>query len=433
MKLTKNSYAEFKLLYNDLTSFLADLKYDTGLRMVALEHNAVDADSDVLSYFDSDSGQIGKETLKVKRFGSYGNVKVMAHFKTDGETAIIESYSPSNGDAENGMKKQSFYVIFDFKERVTGLLYDFLKLYQQHILHYFYSRNAATMEDIIEVKQNLFNDAVKQYIDPDIIVTLSGSQYEKRDSAGSIIYVKNRRDAQYKIKFASEIDFNLNNLRLLRKLLEMSDNKLSLVVYEKKVVGLGVKDTDYRKVQFNGHQKWTLFLSQKETLRFSHGKFFFDRGGNQRISDMPKGFILKKYEKVFNTLINILTRQKHGALLIITDAAKAEVDRLSGFARGYTITPIDFTNTENLSLIRSLSSVDGAVFIDRHLKCYGAGIILDGVAQRHGSTARGARYNSACCYLDNKNDGPYAAVVFSEDETMDVILNAVAAAPKKEK
>lgn len=419
MKITKNSYAELKTLYNDLVNFLTELKCDEAdFRMVIIDFCCSDG-TDQISYFDSEKEQIIKEGLKVKNFIA-SPLNVLKHIKAGEETALIES----NSNETNG-KKQCFYVVFDFKAKVTALLHDFLKRYQLQILQYL--SNREKLDNIMDLKEDLFNDAVKQYVDLDIILTLAGSQYEKRDSLGSLFYIKNRRDAIFKVKFTKEIELNLNNLRLLRKLLEMSDRKLSLIVFEKKILGLGFKDAPYRKVLFNGHQNWMLYLSQKEVLHFVRGKFFFDRGSsNQIISKMPKGFILKKYEKHFSDIINILTHQKHGALLIITDKAKEEVLRLSGFSRGYSIEPVDFDVVENLALVKNLASVDGAVFIDRQLKCYGTGIILDGVAMSSGSSARGSRYNSACCYLDNKKDSLFAALVFSEDETMDLILSSYA-------
>ncbi|MCL1901065.1 MAG: diadenylate cyclase [Firmicutes bacterium] len=418
MKITKNSYAEFKTLYNDLAGFLTELKCDeTEFRMVIMDYSCTNGTEQV-SYFDSFKEQIIKEALKVKNFDeTFSNV--LKHIRADEEMALIEFSKNEINDA----KRQCFFVIFDFKVKATALLQEFLKRYQLQILQYL--SNREKLNDIMDLKEDLFHDAVKHYIDLDIILTLAGSQYEKRDSSGSLFYIKNRREAVFKVKFTKEIDLNLNNLRLIRKLLEMSDRKLSLIVFEKKIVGLGFKDAPYRKVLFNGHQNWMLYLSQKEVLHFVRGKFFFDRGSNnQIISKMPKGFILKKYEKNFSDIINILTHQKHGALLIITDKAKEEVLRLSGFSRGYSIDPVDFAVHENLALIKNLASVDGAVFIDRHLKCYGTGIILDGVAMSSGSSARGSRYNSACCYLDNKKDSLYAALVFSEDETRDLILSS---------
>ncbi|MCL2675986.1 MAG: hypothetical protein FWE84_05345 [Firmicutes bacterium] len=422
MKITKNSYDELKILYNDLAGFLTELKYDDlSFRMIVLEY--ANADAKTLSYFDSEKDSIIKETLNAKS-ASCSDGYVLNYLKADPETAIVESTLPA--EDETCAKKLHYFVVFDFKDKVTSLLANFLRRYQRLILQHL-NGYGGQFADLLKTKYDAFNDAVRQYIDLDIILTLAGSRYEQRDSVGSIIYIKNRRDAEYKIRFAKEIEFSLDNLRMLRKFLEMSDKNLSLIVYEKKVVGLGAKDTLYRKVQFSGHQNWTLNINQKEILRFSRGKFFFDRGYNEFFNEMPKGFILKKFEKPFSDITSILASVKHGALLIITDKAKEEVDRLSGFNRGFAISPLDLV--ENLRIVKNLASVDGALFIDRQMRCYGAGIILDGVAKRSGSGARGARYNSASCYLDNKTDAPYVAMVFSEDETVDVIINAAATLP----
>ena len=429
MKITKNSYQELKIIYDDLKLFLTELKCDEAdFRMVVLEY-AFGA-TEQLAYFDSKKEEIAKDDIKGKNFGTYQPADVLKHISACEETAVIEF----NSEAVNGgVKKQCFYIIFDFQDKVTALLQDFLRRYQRQILQYLINRASLKLDELLDLKEELFNDTVKQYIDLDIILTLAGSQYEKRDSLGSLFYIKNRREAVFKVKFNKEIDLNLNNLRLIRKILEMSDRKLSLIIFEKKIVGLGFKDAPFRKVLFNGHQNWMLYLTPKEALHFVRGKFFFDRGGNNQImSQLPKGFILKKYEKPFSNIINILTHQKHGALLIITDKAKEEVFRLSSFSRGYSIDPVDLTVYENLPLVKNLASVDGAVFIDRQLKCYGTGIILDGVAMSAGSSARGSRYNSACCYLDNKKDSLFAALVFSEDETMDLILSSYKK-PAKEK
>jgi len=422
MKITKNSYAEIRKLYDDLSFFLAGLKYDElNFRMVIIEYSRMGNETEIISYFDSGKNQIVKETLENKNFGKFKDDKVLAYVKASPETAIIETLALE--EAAKHEKLSAYYVVFDFKDKVTMLLSDFLRRYQKCILELFNYRSQLNIDELTEKKKEMFDDAVKEYIDLDIVNNLAGSSYEKRESSGSLFYVKNRSDAKYSIKLSKEIDFNSNNMRLIRKVLEMSDRKYSLVIYKKKIVGLGTKDTPYRKVQFNGHQNWTLGLTQKESLRFINDRFFFDRGYNQLATELPKGLVLKKNEKAFSNLISFLTRQKRGAMLIITNHAKQEVERLSGFNRGYAITPIDFTHVENLPLIRSLTAVDGAVFLDQQLKCYGTGIILDGIAQRCGSSARGARYNSACCYLDNKTDALYVAIVLSEDETIDVIKN----------
>ncbi|MCL2176441.1 MAG: diadenylate cyclase [Firmicutes bacterium] len=449
MRITKATYPQFRKLFDSLKHFLVSLKYDRlDFRMIVAEC-ILRGDSKTLMVFDSHKSNIEKVAQNIIKHCDSKSVLKLFGLPTD--TTNIEFFLPEgaveNGKGEpknvkgakagksgggddsdvKGQKEQvktqiSYYVAFSFKEKVTSLLADFLSRYQHEMLTIFSSRT-TTLFDVIDRVEQTFADAVKQYVDLDIVQTLAGASYERRDAVGSIIYVRTRSEANYKLRFEKEIDFNFDNLRLIRKLLEMSDSRVSLVVFNKKIIGLGTKGSVYRKVQFTGNQKWTLYLSSKESLRFSRGKFFFDRGNNQDILDLPKGFILKKFEKAFINIVNVLKRQKNGALLIISDEAKQEVARLTGLARGYAVSPVDLNIPENLSLIKYLANVDGAVFIDRQLKCYGTGIILDGIAKTPGSNARGARFNSACCYLDNRTKVPVASIIFSEDETMDILAN----------
>jgi hypothetical protein len=45
------------------------------------------------------------------------------------------------------------------------------------------------------------------------------------------------------------------------------------------------------------------------------------------------------------------------------------------------------------------------------------------MAVKTGLSARGARYNSAQCYIDNKGYEKFVAVVVSDDETIDILYN----------
>jgi hypothetical protein len=422
MHLTKNLSADFAELDISFKKFLTDLRYEKlNFRMILAEISFSDGAQGQLAYYDSATKAFKKDALTDKKL-AVDTAKILSLFSLDPETTMIECFLP-DGDGPSETRKQCFYIIFEFSEKIKMILFDFVKCYQATIMRYFYNKGRLEMPQIINAQKNALSEAIKMYIDLDIINTLSASQYERRELGGSIIYVKNRSEASYKIKFNHAIQFNTDNLRLIRKLLEMSDRTLSLVVTEKGITGLGTKDSPFRKIQFNGNQSWTLNISSKEALRSNRGKYFFEKGYSQIVSNLPKNFILKKHEKIFNDLVNILSKQKHGALLIVSDDAEAEVRRLSSLDRGYGITPINFNVPINIGLIRNLSYVDGAVFIDRQLNCYGAGLILDGIAKRPGSNARGSRYNSARCYLDNETDCECVAIVFSEDETIDVIKN----------
>ncbi|MCL2556279.1 MAG: diadenylate cyclase [Firmicutes bacterium] len=425
MRITKNSYAGLKTIKDDLSGYFNEIKLDelAPLRLIVLDYSCSQTNAkneiEILSYFDSDKKIISKETLEGIKFGLFPDKEVLGYFGLSTDTSIIAS---DLTDEEAITRKARYYIIISFPIKPTPIIQDFTYRFAKIILDYL-SRKDMTMKEISNQRLSAFSDAIKAKMDLDIVNNLSSAKYEKRDLTGSIIYIKNLKEIPLKITFKKPIEFDISNQRLLRKVLEMSDKNLSIIVLENKIIGLGQKDA-LRKVVFSGHQKWTFYAAPKETLKSAHGKYFFDRSGGSLIADMPKGFILKKYEKMFNSLVALLAKQKQGALLIVSDKAKDEVERLSSFDRGYAIDPIDFTKPENLLLIRHLSSVDGAVFIDRQLLCYGTGVILDGVAKSVGNNARGARFNSAACYLDNKAGAPYAAVIISEDETIDVALNS---------
>ncbi|MCL2771693.1 MAG: diadenylate cyclase, partial [Firmicutes bacterium] len=387
--------------------------------MIIFEYNQVDKNTESISYFDSGKNEITKLILKYKKFHSYNYEQILAFWDIPENTTTVFSTSLDEEDEEENTKKQTFSVIFNFNDDITVVMESFLADYQEQMLVRFNRRSGLSAGELLSSKGEIFQSTLKEYVDIDIINALSSSAYERRESYGSFIFINNLETVNFKVRFAKQIDFNQNNLRLIRKFLQMSANKLSLLVYEKKIVGLGTtEEENVKRIQFNGHQKWTLYINGKDALRFSRGEFFLDYGYGQVISDLPKGFLAKKLEKRFNEIIKILTRQKHGGLLIISDEAQKEVGRLSGMARGYAIETIDFSLSENMGLISHLAAIDGAMFFDRQLKCYGIGIILDGVAKRPGSGARGSRYNSSFCYLDNKTEAPYAAIVFSEDETV---------------
>ena len=97
---------------------------------------------------------------------------------------------------------------------------------------------------------------------------------------------------------------------------------------------------------------------------------------------------------------------------------------MSSFMRAISITPralVDSDTHIDEKLIRSLTSIDGALIISPEGICYAIGAILDGEALCKGSTARGARYNSIVTYVQWKKSG-VLAIVISEDQSVDYIF-----------
>ncbi|HQU43468.1 MAG TPA: diadenylate cyclase, partial [Pirellulales bacterium] len=108
--------------------------------------------------------------------------------------------------------------------------------------------------------------------------------------------------------------------------------------------------------------------------------------------------------------------QKHGALLVISEGAAQEADRLANDCTRIRPASLD------VETFARVTRIDGAVLLDPQGNCHAIGVILDGLASAKGDPARGSRYNSAVRYVENrKSEYPTLAVVVSEDGTIDFV------------
>jgi hypothetical protein len=110
------------------------------------------------------------------------------------------------------------------------------------------------------------------------------------------------------------------------------------------------------------------------------------------------------------------TNQKHGTMLVISDKAIEESQRLAG--QCFVVKPFQLT----MGAMQQITSIDGAVLMDRDCTCHAMGVILDGMATKRGNPARGARYNSAIRYFESCNtETSLAIVIVSEDGMINLI------------
>jgi len=204
----------------------------------------------------------------------------------------------------------------------------------------------------------------------------------------------------------------------------MTSDELFLIANGGFIIGIGSSAEQCDTFKFYDHQCWSYYKNGIELLSYKEGKYTFLFGNYRNFAfDFPKDFIKDDCIHYINSLLNEIKYQKHGTLLIVTDEAQAEVERLCALERGYAIYPVDLKKHESKLFLNSITSIDGAAFTDTSLICYGVGIILDGIAVKAGKSSRGARYNSARCYIDGKTPEKYTAVVISSDETIDIIYN----------
>lgn len=314
-----------------------------------------------------------------------------------------------------------------------GAVVQYPRLHYSRIVYELFSRICMYYKNILDAEKfefeeymlaNLVYVTLKSQIDIDVFNTLAASPYESRAALGGILLISQDQRCDLEIQFTEEYLFGTKNIREIRKLLEMATDELPLIVRNGYVIGLGRRENDCELFLFSGHQMWSYYKDGIELLTCKEGKYTLIFGDKQNyIANFPADYFKPGIESHLNAILYEIQQQKHGALLIITDEAEAEVDRLCRLKRGYAISPIDLKLDDNKKLLASITSIDGAFFVDTDFFCYGVGLILDGIAVMQGLSSRGSRYNSAKCYIDNKEAEKYVSIVISEDETTDIIYN----------
>lgn len=288
---------------------------------------------------------------------------------------------------------------------------------------------------------------------PYMVDSLSGEYYEKSECKSNMVFLPHAAVKKLKtedfIYHFQEIPFINSNRRLIRKLLQITQDKLYLVLgesiqdksfkllgicYEKrlnnKLVDNNGMAIPYLKVNIKKHMQWDLFLNETYILTCKNGHYKIE-------CDLQEKFLYTKFTEYFGeqngnyrTLIKNVTqstKQGHGTMLVILekDMAVKEARRFGDNNYGLAESAPKVHTKE----INQLNIIDGSVILDTHGKVHGIGMILDGAADKKGDLARGARYNSAKKYcdflrksiLDDKQPYKGMILVVSEDGSVDIL------------
>lgn len=257
---------------------------------------------------------------------------------------------------------------------------------------------------------------------------ISSLKYEGAEIEGSIIIAKKGHpNLELTIELSPAIE--LSDARRIRKLAQITDNELHLIISSEGAIGFGKIIGEY---DCNGEDLFVVGFRKNNTWDLMHNKSILMRTvlGQPQMPkrlidekklrlDLPRIFIgieKEQVDKLFE-VIKSAASQKHGTLLIISDKADDESKRLTEEA--VTLTPIVLEN----KVVQQISEIDGALIVDRLSICYSFGTILDGVSKTgKGDPSRGSRYNSAIRYVESqKEDGKYTcvAVIVSSDGMVD--------------
>lgn len=260
---------------------------------------------------------------------------------------------------------------------------------------------------------------------------ISSMEYEKNQiSHGSIILTyKDNPIVSYIIKFKNPVP--LNNARHVRKLLEMTTNKMKLISDASLVYGLGdifqnfnPLHGDVYEIIFNKQYSWTLYHDNKNVLNYYMGKPYLQRNiiSQKEFSDkflriFGDTDIQKENANNFYNIVFSIIQEQVGTILVISENAKNESERLKG--QSLMVEPIKLQPSNVPGLIK----IDGALMVDENGICYSLGTILDGLAVKDkGNSARGSRYNSSIRYFYSQyKNCKLIIVIISDDGDVDIL------------
>lgn len=258
----------------------------------------------------------------------------------------------------------------------------------------------------------------------DLANAVAALRYEGTSSKGRLLLArKDHPGCQVVVRLNPPV--STRDHRGLRKLLEVSSEEMALLSDGNEVWGLGsVADTynpddeDLFEMQFVDHYTWELLHGSRSMLRLKY------REPRLPGEKFDKSIFLDHVDRLFQQAdeqallqaVRAAVEQKKGTLMVITSEADGEAERFK--AQSTLVEPLPASPT----VVRQLSSIDGALLLTPQGELHAFGVILDGLASSNGDPSRGARYNSAIRYVDTqRRDGTSAlTVVVSEDGYVDL-------------
>jgi hypothetical protein len=257
--------------------------------------------------------------------------------------------------------------------------------------------------------------------------TISSLKYEGEEGLGKMI-IAAPNHVNVKLTMELEEPIHINDFRKVRKFLELADNNHLLISDSVYIYGLGKLTGKYNQheeslfiIHFTKHFHWEVVHHTRVmmSVSFRMPSLYNEQINKQKFTTtLFRVFKNLKREQI-NKLWSITleaTKQKHGTILAVTSAAKAEAERLS--KQSFKIKPMPL----NKDIVQQITSIDGAVLMDTNCNCYAIGVILDGIASTSGDSSRGARYNSAVRYFEfmEKKAG-IVLIAISEDGMINLI------------
>lgn len=375
--------------------------------------------------------------------------------KNENETVFSSIKPVKSGMGPSSARKYFLLIIVRLKEETSGYA-ELAKYIVEDVKGKLDSAgDFLKMSATERGRKNLFGNIRKNWIllvnfveyymeknclpDSEVMTSLSAASYEGSESEARIYFTHRALNTVEVFHAEGKEDRAINgdNLRMLRKLMEISKRNALYLYAERKgkeklytissLVQSRKRTEEDIYVKFSGFMHWSFFEGEREIFSYYHGKYAINASKEDRayVKEIDE---LKNVDKqMISRLVEILIRQKHGAVAVLFDQktdAVTEVDRLCKMKRGIRICSnicYDKEKGWDEEQILSVTGIDGALFIDYEGRCLAIGVIVDGRIEIEGNAGRGARYNSIVNYMGLNPD--CVGIVVSEDGMVDVIQN----------
>lgn len=257
--------------------------------------------------------------------------------------------------------------------------------------------------------------------------TIASLKYEGKEGfGGMVIAAHNHPNIKLTLQLKEPIP--IRDFRKVRKFLELSGEGSLIVSDSALIYGLGEirdgynpRDESLFTIRFISHFKWELKHDNQSMMVVEYLQPHLPKELIER--DKFYSDLRRIFHDIDDSQLDVLwditieaTKQRHGTMLVITDKAQQEAERLG--KQCFHLKPLRL-HQEN---VKDFTSIDGSVLLDQDAICYAVGVILDGKATEKGDPSRGARYNSAIRYYEEYGKNCSAVlVIISEDGIIDLI------------
>ena len=246
---------------------------------------------------------------------------------------------------------------------------------------------------------------------------VSTAKEERKSPKGKLLFSADTGCIECVVEFAGS-SIPLSNSKRTGKLLGALPNGEHALVVDQSlnITGIAISPFPQNQLLANvGFGKIEICFNGIEICELFQGECFAPRG-----SGSSRGLESRIEERLgssnssrqlLETIEQLQTKavELHHGCTIVLDF-KNEPDSLSGQVLAE---PLDLTNENNLRIASSMSSVDGAIQIDRRCRLKAFACLLDGMKHDTENLSRGARYNSALRFASTRQD--IIVFVVSED------------------